>query len=90
MQLQKNADLLYTLGTEGYFQGGFLSTDYTAATDLFFLVEMVLCGTVHPDRSHRQVKCIQWTAGFFAVPDVDGQENMETNDADSWWVWNCI
>ena len=31
-----DADLLYTLGTEGYFQGGFLSTDYTAATDLFF------------------------------------------------------
>ena len=33
---KEGADLLYTLGTEGYFQGGFLSTDYTAATDLFF------------------------------------------------------
>ena len=33
---KEGASLLYTLGTEGYFQGGFLSTDFTAATDLFF------------------------------------------------------
>ena len=33
---KEGVNLLYTLGTEGYFQGGFLSTDYTAATDLFF------------------------------------------------------
>ena len=76
---KEGADLLYTLGTEGYFQGGFLSTDYTAATDLFFGGNgaMWYSGSGQITQASEMYKNGQ--LGFFAVPDVDGQENMETN-----------
>lgn len=76
---KEGANLLYTLGTKGYFQGGFLSTDFTAATDLFFGGNgaMWYSGSAQIAQAKEMYKNGQ--LGFFAVPDVDGQENMETN-----------
>lgn len=76
---KEGAELLYTLGTEDYFQGGFLSTDYTAATDLFFGGTgcMWYSGSGQITQASEMYK--EGKLGFFAVPDVDGQENMETN-----------
>lgn len=73
------ADLLSTLGTEGYFQGGFLSTDYTAATDLFFGGTGCMWYSGSGQIAQASEMYADGDLGFFAVPDVDGEENMETN-----------
>ena len=73
------AKLLYTLGTEGYFQGGFLSTDYTAATDLFFGGTGCMWYSGSGQITQASEMYAKGELGFFPVPDVDGQENMKTN-----------
>ena len=76
---KKGAELLYTLGTEGYFQGGFLSTDYTAATDLFFGGTGCMWYSGSGQIKEASEMYANGELGFFAVPDVDGEENMDTN-----------
>lgn len=76
---KEGVDLLYTLGTEGYFQGGFLSTDYTAATDLFFGGTGCMWYSGSGQISQASEMYSKGELGFFPVPDVEGQENMETN-----------
>lgn len=76
---KSGAELLHTLGTEEYFQGGFLSTDYTAATDLFFGGTgcMWYSGSGQITQASEMYEAGE--LGFFAVPDVKGEENMDTN-----------
>jgi len=76
---KEGVNLLYTLGTEGYFQGGFLSTDYTAATDLFFGGTGCMWYSGSGQISQASDMYSKGELGFFPVPDVAGQENMETN-----------
>ncbi len=76
---QEGANLLYTLGTEGYFQGGYLSTDYTAATDLFFGGTGCMWYSGSGQISQASEMYADGQLGFFPVPDVDGEENMKTN-----------
>ena len=76
---KEGANLLYTLGTEGYFQGGYLSTDYTAATDLFFGGTGCMWYSGSGQISQASEMYANGQLGFFPVPDVDGEENMKTN-----------
>lgn len=76
---QSGTNLLYTLGTEEYFQGGFLSTDYTAATDLFFGGTGCMWYSGSGQITQASEMYANDQLGFFAVPDVEGEENMETN-----------
>jgi raffinose/stachyose/melibiose transport system substrate-binding protein len=76
---QSGANLLYTLGTEGYYQGGFLSTDYTAATDLFFGGTGAMWYSGSGQIAQASEMYANGELGFFPVPDVEGEENMETN-----------
>ena len=72
-------NLLYDMGQAGYFQPGFASTDYTAASDLFFggtgCIMYANSGMIK--NSHELYANGQ--LGFFPVPDMPGQENMKTN-----------
>lgn len=76
---KSGAELLYTLGTEGYFQGGFLSTDYTAATDLFFGGTGCMWYSGSGQITQASEMYANGELGFFPVPDVDGEKNMDTN-----------
>lgn len=73
------ANLLYTLGTEGYFQGGFLSTDYTDATDLFFGGTGAIWYSSAGQIKEASEMYEDGKLGVFPVPNVDKEENMETN-----------
>ncbi|MFR3667757.1 MAG: hypothetical protein ACLTVV_08420 [Ruminococcus sp.] len=87
---KEGADLLYTLGTEGYFQGGFLSTDYTAAADLFFGGNgaMWYSGSGQITQASEMYKNGQ--LGFFCGAGCGWSGKYGNKCADSWWVWNCI
>ncbi|SCI42162.1 Maltose-binding periplasmic proteins/domains [uncultured Clostridium sp.] len=73
------AGLLYTLGTEGYFQPGFLSTDNTANGELFYGGTGAMMYSGSGDIAKADELYGNGQLGFFPVPDVDGMENMETN-----------
>lgn len=76
---QAGVNLLYTLGQKEYFQPGYLSTDYTAAADLFFggTGDIMYSNSGQISLASDMYK--NGELGFFAVPDVSGQENMSTN-----------
>lgn len=76
---QEGVNLLYTLGTEGYFQGGFLSTDYTAATDLFFGGTGCMWYSGSGQISQASEMYANGQLGIFPVPSVDGEDNMSTD-----------
>ncbi len=76
---REGVNLLYTLGTEGYFQGGYLSTDYTAATDLFFGGTGCMWYSGSGQIAQASEMYTNGLLGFFPVPDVDGEDNMKTN-----------
>lgn len=76
---QVGTNLLYTLGSQNYFQGGFLSTDYTAATDLFFGGTGAMWYSGSGQIAQASEMYSEGKLGFFAVPDVNGEENMDTN-----------
>lgn len=76
---QTGVELLNELGTKGYFQGGFLSTDYTASKDLFFGGTGAMYYSGSGQIQDASAKYDSGELGFFPVPDVDGMENMDTN-----------
>lgn len=75
----KGAEIVYELGTKGYFQDGFTATDYTDAGDMFFAGE----GCIFYAGSDKAAKAAEGyddgIYGIFGVPDVDGVENISTN-----------
>lgn len=72
-------DLVNDMGTKGYFEPGFLSVDYTSATDLFYGGTGAMFYSGSGQISQAEAMYDEGTLGFFAVPDVDGMENMSTN-----------
>lgn len=71
--------LLYDLGTKGYFEPGFMSVDYTSAADLFFGGTGAIMYSGSGQISMASEMYDNGELGFFAVPDVDGMNNMSTN-----------
>lgn len=84
------AGLLYTLGTEGYFQPGFLSTDNTANGELFYGGTGAMMYSGSGDIAKADELYGNGQLGFFPVPDVDGMENMETNVPPSRRICLCL
>ncbi len=76
---KSGVQLLYDLGTKGYFEPGFMSVDYTSAADLFFGGTGAVMYSGSGQISMASDMYDSGQLGFFAVPDVDGMENMPTN-----------
>lgn len=76
---QVGAQLLYDLGTKGYFEPGFLSVDYTASADLFFGGTGAIYYSGSGQISLATEMYENGQLGFFAVPSVDGMDNMSTD-----------
>ena len=76
---QAGVDLLATIGTSGYFQSGFTSTNYTDATNLFFGGTGCIYygGSGHISNASEMYENGQ--LGTFPVPAIDGMENISTN-----------
>ena len=76
---QKGVNLVQTMGENGYFQDGFISTDWTSAVSLFFGGTgcMFYSGGGQIDQASEMYSNGQ--LGIFPVPDVDGATNIQTN-----------
>ncbi len=74
-----SVDLLYDLGTKGYFEPGFLSVDYTSASNLFYGGNGAIFYSGSGQIAQAEEMYDNNQLGFFAVPDVDGMTNMDTN-----------
>lgn len=76
---QKSVNLVSTMGAQGYFQDGFVSTDWTSAVSLFFGGTgcMFYSGGGQIDQASEMYAAGQ--LGIFPVPDVGGMDNIQTN-----------
>lgn len=76
---QKGVSLVSQMGEKGYFQDGFVSTDWTSAVSLFFGGTgcMFYSGGGQIDQASEMYAAGQ--LGIFPVPDVDGMDNIQTN-----------
>jgi len=72
-------NLLYTMGTQGYFQKGFTSTDYTDSVNLFFGGTGAIYYGGSGLFTNASKMYEEGKIGIFAVPDMQGKENMSTN-----------
>lgn len=72
-------NLVYEMGTKGYFEPGFLSVDYTSATDLFYGGNGAIFYSGSGQIAQAEEMYDNGQLGFFPVPDVAGMENMSTN-----------
>lgn len=74
-----SVNLLYDLGTKGYFEPGFSSVDYTSACNLFFggTGAIFYSGSGQIGLADEMYK--EGKLGFFPVPDTEGMDNMSTN-----------
>lgn len=72
-------ELVYEMGQKGYFEPGFLSVDYTAATDLFYGGTGAIFYSGSGQINQAEEMYDNGELGFFAVPSVSGMDNMETN-----------
>lgn len=72
-------NLVYDLGTKGYFEPGFASVDYTSATNLFYggTDGIFYSGSGQINLAEDMYDAGQ--IGFFPVPDTEEMDNMETN-----------
>ena len=72
-------NLLYDLGTKGYFEPGFSSVDYTSACNLFYggTGAIFYSGSGQIGLADEMYK--EGKLGFFPVPDTEGLKNMPTN-----------
>jgi raffinose/stachyose/melibiose transport system substrate-binding protein len=75
----KGVNLLYTMGTKGYFQKGFSTMDYTDGFNMFMggQAAMIYTGSWEMDKFKENYQ--KGKIGFFPVPAVDGAKNMATN-----------
>ena len=75
----KGAEIVYEMGSNGYFQDGFTATTYTDAKDMFFAGE----GCIFYGGSGQCEVAAEGfddgTYGVFPVPEVAGFENNSTN-----------
>lgn len=75
----KGADIVYEMGTKGYFQDGFTATPYSDAQDMFFGGE----GCIFYGGSGQCVSAAEGydegIYGVFPIPAVDGYENNSTD-----------
>ena len=76
---QAGVDVLYDLGTKGYFEPGFASVDYTSASDLFYGGTGAIFYSGSGQIAQAEEMYDNGQLGFFAVPDVEGLDNMDTN-----------
>ncbi len=72
-------ELVYEMGQNGYFEPGFLSVDYTAATDLFYGGTGAIFYSGSGQINQAEEMYDNGELGFFAVPSVSGMDNMETS-----------
>ena len=72
-------NLVYDLGTKGYFEPGFASVDFTSACNLFFggTGGIFYSGSGQINLAEDMYDAGQ--IGFFPVPDTEEMDNMETN-----------
>lgn len=76
---QAGVELVYEMGEKGYFEPGFLSVDYTSATDLFYGGTGAIFYSGSGQINQAEEMYDSGELGFFAVPDVKGLDNMDTN-----------
>ncbi|MCJ7842127.1 ABC transporter substrate-binding protein [Lederbergia sp. NSJ-179] len=76
---QYGVELLHTLGTKGYFQPGFMSTDYNAAHDVFYGGTGAMMYTGSGTMYRALDMYDEGKLGLFPVPAVEGEENIPTN-----------
>lgn len=76
---QAGVQLVYDMGTKGYFEPGFLSVDYTSASDLFYGGTGAIFYSGSGQIGQAEEMYDNGELGFFAVPDVAGMDNMATN-----------
>lgn len=76
---QTGTSLLYTLGTEGYFQNGFMSADSNAANDVFFGGTGALMYSGSGSMFQAEELYNEGKLGFFPVPAVAGEKNIKTD-----------
>jgi raffinose/stachyose/melibiose transport system substrate-binding protein len=76
---QAGVNVTYDLGTKGYFEPGFLSVDYTSASDLFYGGTGAIFYSGSGQISQAEDMYDKGQLGFFPVPDVEGMDNMSTN-----------
>jgi len=72
-------ELLNRLGTEGYFEPGFASVDFTSACNLFFGGTGAIFYTGSGQIGLAEEMYDEGKLGFFPVPDTEGMDNMSTN-----------
>lgn len=72
-------DLLYNLGTKGYFEPGFASVDFTSACNLFYGGTGAIFYSGSGQIGLAEEMYDGGQLGFFPVPDTDGMDNMSTN-----------
>ena len=72
-------NLVYDLGTKGYFEPGFASVDFTSASDLFFGGSGAIFYTGSGQFNLAEDMYDKGEIGFFPVPDTEGMDNMPTN-----------
>ena len=72
-------NLLYDMGTKGYFEPGFASVDYTSACNLFFGGTGAILYSGSGNIGLAEEMYDNGQLGFFPVPDTEGMENMSTN-----------
>jgi raffinose/stachyose/melibiose transport system substrate-binding protein len=72
-------NLLYDLGTKGYFEPGFASVDFTSACNLFFGGTGAIFYSGSGQIGLAEEMYDKGDLGFFPVPDTDEMDNMSTN-----------
>ena len=72
-------NLVYDLGTKGYFEPGFASVDFTSASNLFFGGSGAIFYTGSGQFNLAEDMYDKGEIGFFPVPDTEGMDNMPTN-----------
>ena len=72
-------NLLAELGTNGYFEPGFASVDYTSACNLFFGGTGAIFYSGSGNIGLAEEMYDNGELGFFPVPDTEGMDNMPTN-----------
>lgn len=72
-------NLLNQLGTNGYFEPGFASVDFTSACNLFYGGTGAIFYSGSGQIGLAEEMYDEGKLGFFPVPDTEGMDNMSTN-----------
>ncbi len=76
---QAGVDLVKTLGTSGYFQRGFTSSDYTDAVNIFFGGTGAIFYGGSGLIPNAKAMYDEGKLGVFPVPSMQGMDNMSTD-----------